>query len=121
MLYDIRLFHRDLHYIWRRVINIIFIKHHRKIIGVSKSKAWFELSTVPFPHPITTVFVPRRVDIWKNDNFHYKRPLFVDKTHNLNGKLMNVVYLDHIPSVVVVKNNDSQKVGGVEVEVSRSL
>lgn len=34
---------------------------------------------------------------------------------------MNVVYLDHIPSVVVVKNNDSQKVGGVEVEVSRSL
>lgn len=42
----------------------------------------------------------------------------MDKTNNLNGKLLNVVYLDHIPSVVVIKNNDSQKVGGVEVEVS---
>ncbi|CAH0604989.1 unnamed protein product [Chrysodeixis includens] len=121
MLHDIRLFHRDLHYIWRRIINIVFIKYHRKIIGNAKSKAWFELSTVPFPHPITTVFVPRRVDIWKNDNFHYNRPLFTDKTNNLNGKLLSVVYLDHIPSVVVVKNNDSQKVGGVEVEIMHTL
>lgn len=117
MLHDFRLFRSELHYIWRRIVNIIFVKYHKKILGVSKSRAWFELSTVPFPNPIKGVFVPRRVDIWKNENFYYKRPLFADKTSNLNGEVLNVVYLDHVPSVVVVKNNGSNKIGGVEVEV----
>ncbi|KAJ8725946.1 hypothetical protein PYW08_004131 [Mythimna loreyi] len=121
MLHDFRLFRSELHYIWRRIVNVIFIKYHRKILGVSKSNAWFELSTVPFPNPIKGVFVPRRVDIWKNENFHYKRPLFADKTSNLNGEILNVVYLDHVPSVVVTKNNGSNKIGGVEVEILHTL
>ncbi|XP_050558886.1 glutamate receptor ionotropic, kainate glr-3 [Spodoptera frugiperda] len=121
MLHDFRLFRSELHYIWRRIVNIIFVKYHKKILGVSKSRAWFELSTVPFPNPIKGVFVPRRVDIWKNENFYYKRPLFADKTSNLNGEVLNVVYLDHVPSVVVVKNNGSNKIGGVEVEILHTL
>ncbi|XP_075969996.1 ionotropic receptor 68a [Anticarsia gemmatalis] len=121
MLHDFRLFHSDLHYIWRRIVNIVFLKYHKKIIGVAKSKAWFELSTVPFPNPIKGVFVPRRVDIWKNENFHYNRPLFMDKTNNLNGEVLNVVYLDHVPSVVVVKNNVTNKIGGVEIEILHTL
>ncbi|PZC84641.1 hypothetical protein B5X24_HaOG200761 [Helicoverpa armigera] len=121
MLHDFRLFHSELHYIWRRIVNIIFIKHHNKMTGTAKSRPWFELSTVPFPNPIKGVFVPRRVDIWKNENFHYKRPLFADKTSNLNGEVLNVVYLDHVPSVVVMKNNVSTKLGGVEVEILHTL
>lgn len=46
------------------------------------------------------------------------RPLFADKTKNLNGEVLNVVYLDHVPSVIVMTNNDTQKIGGVEIEVS---
>nr|AOE47990.1 putative ionotropic receptor IR [Athetis lepigone] len=121
MLHDFRLFHSDLHYIWRRIVNIIFLKYHKKLAGLTRNNAWFELSTVPFPNPIKSIFVPRRVDIWKNQNFHYKRPLFVDKTSNLNGEVLNVVYLDHVPSVVVTKNNVSNKIGGVEVEILHTL
>lgn len=117
MLHDFRLFHSELHYLWRRIVNIIFLKYHKKVTKLAKNQAWFELSTVPFPNPIKSVLVPRRVDIWKKENFHYNRPLFVDKTNNLNGEVLNVVYLDHVPSIVVVKNNVSNKIGGVEVEV----
>ncbi|XP_053625294.1 glutamate receptor ionotropic, kainate glr-3 isoform X1 [Plodia interpunctella] len=121
MLHDYRLFHSDLHYIWKRIVNVIFLRYHRKITGVLKSKAWFDLSTVPFPNPIKTVFVSRRVDIWKNGRFHYNRTLFADKTSNLNGEALNVVYFDHAPSVVIMKMNDSSKVSGVEIEILNTL
>lgn len=112
ILHDVRLFHSNLHYIWKRIVNVIFIKYHTK----AKSQAWFELSTVPFPNPIKGVFISRRVDVWRNGRLHYGRDLFADKTGNLNGELLNVVYYDHLPSVVLMKS--SGKVGGVEIEVS---
>ncbi|XP_060810809.1 glutamate receptor ionotropic, kainate glr-3 [Amyelois transitella] len=121
MLHDYRLFHSDLHYLWKRIVNVIFLRYHSKITGVLKSKAWFDLSTVPFPNPIKTVFVSRRVDIWKNGRFHYNRTLFADKTSNLNGEALNVVYLDHVPSVVITKMNESNKVSGVEIEILNTL
>lgn len=118
MLHDYRLFHSDYHYLWKRIINVIFLRYHSKINGVLKSKAWFDLSTVPFPNPIKSVFISRRIDIWNNGRFHYNRTLFADKTSNLNNETLNVVYLDHVPSVVVTQTNDTNKVGGVEIEVS---
>nr|QEI46869.1 ionotropic receptor 68a [Galleria mellonella] len=121
MLYDYRLFHSDLHYIWKRIVNVIFLRYHNKITGILKSKAWFDLSTVPFPNPIKKVFVSRRVDIWRNGRFHYNRTLFADKTSDLNGEVLDVVYLDHVPSVVVTMSNDSNKVGGVEIEILNTL
>ncbi|XP_059045267.1 glutamate receptor ionotropic, kainate glr-3 [Achroia grisella] len=121
MLHDYRLFHSDLHYLWKRIVNVIFLRYHNKITGILKSKAWFDLSTVPFPNPIKKIFVSRRVDIWRNGRFHYNRTLFADKTSNLNGEVLDVVYLDHVPSVVVTKSNDSDKVGGVEIEILNTL
>ncbi|KAM3961306.1 ionotropic receptor 68a [Aphomia sociella] len=121
MLHDYRLFHSDLHFLWKRIVNVIFLRYHNKITGVLKSKAWYDLSTVPFPNPIKKVFISRRVDIWRNGKFHYNRTLFADKTSNLNGEVLNVVYLDHVPSVVVTMTNDSNKVGGVEIEILNTL
>ncbi|KAG6463923.1 hypothetical protein O3G_MSEX014160 [Manduca sexta] len=121
MLHDIRLYHKDLHYLWKRIVNVVFIKYHRKIIGNAKSRPWFDLLTVPFPNPIKSVLVPRRVDIWRNDKFHYNRSLFVDKTYNLYGQQLNAVYLDHVPSVVVTRDNETSKIGGVEVEIFKTL
>lgn len=118
MLHDIRLFHSNLHYIWKRIVNVVFLKYHKQIIGNVKSKAWFDLSTVPFPNPIKGIFISRRVDIWRNGRFHYGRNLFADKTGDLNNEVLNVVYYEHVPSVIVMKSNDSSNVGGVEIEVS---
>nr|AXF48871.1 ionotropic receptor IR40 [Lobesia botrana] len=121
MLHDFRLFHSELHYLWKRIVNVVFLRYHKKVLGLAKSKAWFDLSTVPFPNPIKAIFVSRRVDIWRNGRFHYNRPLFADKTKNLNEEVLNVVYLDHVPSVVVMKNNDTNKIGGVEIEILHTL
>ncbi|CAG4913336.1 unnamed protein product [Colias eurytheme] len=121
MLHDIRLFHSDFHYLWKRIVNVIFIKHHKKVIGKLKSKAWFDLSTIPFPNPIKEVFISQRVDTWRNGRFHYGRDLFVDKTSNLNGEVLKVVYLEHVPSVTVMKTNETNKVSGVEVEILNTL
>ncbi|XP_072943470.1 glutamate receptor ionotropic, kainate 3-like, partial [Epargyreus clarus] len=120
MLHDIRLFHSDLHYLWKRIVNVIFIRYHQAT-GIQNNKSWFDLSTVPFPNPIRGVFVSRRVDICTNGKFHYKRDLFADKTKNLNQEVLNVVYLDHVPSVVVMKTNESSKVSGVEIEILNTL
>lgn len=35
----------------------------------------------------------------------------------MKGETLNVVYLDHVPSVVAVKKNDTSRIGGVEIEV----
>lgn len=72
MLYDHRLFRKSLHYLWKRIVNVIFIKEY---IGIKKSGVttvaipWFELSTVPFPSPIQNVFVAKRLDIWRKSKF----------------------------------------------------
>ncbi|KAJ2953036.1 hypothetical protein O0L34_g7426 [Tuta absoluta] len=121
LLHDFRLFHSDLHYLWKRIVNVIFLRHHKKVTGNIKSKSWFDLSTVPYPNPIRSVFVPRRADIWRNGRFQYNRTLFDDKTRNLNGETLNVVYLDHVPSVVVLKTNESTKISGVEIEILNTL
>lgn len=116
MLHDYRLFHSDLHYIWKRIVNVIFLRYHSQI-GVKKSNSWFDLSSVPFPNPIRNVLVPKRLDVWNDGRFHYNRPLFKDKTTDLRGEILNVVYLDHVPSVVTLKSNTSNKISGVEIEV----
>ncbi|XP_052737668.1 glutamate receptor ionotropic, kainate glr-3, partial [Bicyclus anynana] len=121
MLHDVRLFHSRLHYIWKRIVNVVFLKYHKTIVGNARGKAWFDLSTVPFPNPIKGIFISRRVDIWRNGKFHYGRDLFADKTRNLNKEVLNVVYYDHVPSVIVMKSNESTKVGGVEIEILNTL
>ncbi|XP_061383331.1 glutamate receptor ionotropic, kainate glr-3 [Danaus plexippus] len=121
MLHDVRLFHSANHYLWKSIVNVIFLKYHSKVIGDVKSKAWFDLSTVPFPNIIKEIFIPRRVDIWRRNKFHYGRDLFADKTGNLYDEVLNVVYVDHVPSVVVTKSNATNKVGGVEIEILKTL
>ncbi|XP_047988207.1 glutamate receptor ionotropic, delta-2 [Leguminivora glycinivorella] len=120
MLHDYRLFTRELHYVWKRVVNVVFVRRHAGGTA-GRGGPWVELSTVPFPNPIRAVFVSRRLDIWRNGRFHYNRPLFADKTRNLNAEVLNVVYLDHVPSVVVSKHNDTNKIGGVEIEILNTL
>lgn len=72
ILHDNRLFNKSLHYLWKRIVNVVFIKEY---VGIKRTgdniikMPWFELSTVPFPSPIQNVFVPRRLDIWRKSKF----------------------------------------------------
>lgn len=68
MNFDYRLISASMLYIWRRIINVIFIreiKDKRKTDGFPT----FELLTVPFPYPLQNVFVERSVDVWKKGRF----------------------------------------------------
>ncbi|CAG5051014.1 unnamed protein product [Parnassius apollo] len=92
----------------------------RKIFDI-QNKPWFDLSTVPYPNPVKEFLITRRIDVWRSGKFHYNRHIFADKTKNLNGEILDVVYLDHVPSVVVKKTNDSRTVGGVEIEILNTI
>lgn len=80
ILWDHRLFHKDLHYLWKRIVNVIFIREYggiKKIGTVRKAIPWFEISTVPFPAPIKGILVPRRLDIWRQSKFRTGKSLLL--------------------------------------------
>ncbi|GBP17202.1 Glutamate receptor ionotropic, delta-2 [Eumeta japonica] len=121
ILHDFRLFHSNLHYIWKRIVNVIFLRYHTKTQSNSKGSVWFEISTVPYPNPIKNVLIPIRLDTWSKKGFHYKRPLFSDKTVNLKGETVNVVFIEHVPAVIVAKLNTTNEISGVEIEILNTL
>lgn len=68
MHFDYRLFTESMLYIWRRIINVVFVKEvrdKRKTDGFHT----FELSTVPFPYSLQNVYVERPLDLWKKGRF----------------------------------------------------
>nr|XP_022912663.1 glutamate receptor ionotropic, delta-1 [Onthophagus taurus] len=103
MLYDNRLFHKDIHYLWKRIVNVIFIREYggsKKLGTNTRGLPWFEISTVPFPSPIQNVFVPRRLDIWTNSKFRFGVDLFRDKTRDLNNQTLKVIAFKHTPATI---------------------
>ena len=87
LLHDYRLFTQNLHYIWKRIVNVLFVKQythsHR---GNVSTGVWFELSTVPFPLPIKEIFAAKQLNFWRSGKYQrIAKPLFPDKTIDLNG------------------------------------
>lgn len=86
ILHDYRLFSKKINYIWKRIVNVIFVREygnsHRKNVSTGK---WFELSTVLFPFAIKEVFVSKQLDIWRSGRYRRKAILFPDKILNLKG------------------------------------
>lgn len=96
LLHDFRLFAGRMHYIWKRLVNVLFVRQyedsgHRRMRNSSTAAMqpmdiWFELSTVPFPLSIGNIFVSRQLDYWHQGR--YRRGggrLFPDKTRSLEG------------------------------------
>lgn len=86
LLHDYRLFSRRLHYLWRRIVNVIFVKENdysRR--GNLSTGTWFELTTVPFPLPIKEVYVDKKVDTWRSGRYQRGVKLFENKLSNLNS------------------------------------
>lgn len=121
MLHDYRLFTTDLHFIWRRLINVIFIK---KYDTNNHRRHWYELSTVPFPMPIQEVFVSRVINFWiPPDQLLKKTELFEDaKSKQLNGNELRIVVYPHSPAVIKSNENETEKVySGLEIDLLRTL
>ncbi|KAK9504028.1 hypothetical protein O3M35_010471 [Rhynocoris fuscipes] len=127
MLYDSRLFRKELYYLWRKVINVIFI---RKFLEVPR----YEFTTVPFPYIVNTKLIPESIDTWRSGKFQKDKNLFFDKTSNLKNNTLRVTVFEHMPSVVKLTvpasqidqsakllTNSADEYGGLEVQILKSL
>ena len=122
MLHDYRLFHSDFHYIWKRIVNVVFIRKYDKYDKTSsKPGKWFEISTVPFPLPIKEVFVAKVLDHWTSGRYRFGKDLFIDKTQRLNGEILKIVVLSHTPAVFKNQKSDEIVYSGIEVELIKVL
>lgn len=79
-----------MHYIWKRFINVIFVRQYEHSFRGNRSlrSSSFELSTVPYPLPIKQVFVTRNLDFWRDGRFRRGIKLTADKTRNLKGEII---------------------------------
>lgn len=115
LLHDRRLFTKQHHTIWTKIINVVFIRKYRL-------KEMYELSTVPYPAPIKGALVTLRLDIWNKRNFQKKSDLYTDKVSDLQGNLLKVVTFNYIPSAIKnsLINENEENAGynkGLEIEV----
>ncbi|XP_066157324.1 glutamate receptor ionotropic, delta-1-like [Euwallacea fornicatus] len=112
VLLDNRLFEEKLHYLWKRIINVIFIKKHTSKKGSDKpaKSDWYELATVPFPINFGSTLVPRRLDIWTKRKFRKGTDLFKDKTADLKNETLRVVAFAHIPGTEKSNLTNSNKI-----------
>lgn len=121
MLHDYRLFTTDLHYIWRRIINVIFV---RKYDTTEHRRHWYELSTVPYPTPIYEVFVSRVVNYWiPPDQFLKKNELFSEsKSQQLDGNELSACVFPHSPAVMKIGHNETEAIySGLEIDLIRAI
>lgn len=119
MLYDYRLFGREFQYLWKRIVNVLFVRKYDRRPG-----NWYELSTVPFPLKIDEYFIPIIVNYWTPPNIYKKRKmLWVKKNEKeLRGVELNVVIFRHTPSVYgKVIRNETTNYTGVEIDLIRVL
>uniref|UniRef100_A0A182F4J2 Ionotropic glutamate receptor L-glutamate and glycine-binding domain-containing protein n=1 Tax=Anopheles albimanus TaxID=7167 RepID=A0A182F4J2_ANOAL len=109
MLHDYRLFQPQMHYLWKRIVNVVFLRplrNRRALYRKAESQqdgTVYELSTVPFPIPLKGIFFSKILNFWQRGKFRSlsksKKALFGDKTTDLQGQLMQVVVLEHTPAV----------------------
>ncbi|KAL7037123.1 hypothetical protein ACKWTF_009084 [Chironomus riparius] len=124
MLHDYRLFTPENHFLWKRLINVIYI---RKSSRMDKKTLLYELSTVPFPSTIRGIYVSKIVNYFVPPNrFLKKTELFDDKkSQEINGNLMNIVVYSHTPAIIKDYNNDGNKsqvhYTGLEIELINAI
>ncbi|GAB0087754.1 Ionotropic glutamate receptor [Sergentomyia squamirostris] len=129
VLHDYRLYSRKMHNIWKKIINVVFVRRldgEKRHNPSNSTSPWFELSTVPFPAPLKDIFVGKRLDFWQDGHFRHRNQLFGDKVEDLAGQRLKVAVLDHIPAVTkrsdhINDSGSSLEFGGVEVEMVKAL
>ncbi|XP_076759272.1 ionotropic receptor 68a [Xylocopa sonorina] len=102
LLYDSRLFQPNLHYIWNRIINVVFIRrynayNHRS--GQDTINEKIDLNTVHFPAHAKTFTTTKYIDTWYQGKLRYGTNHFIEKTTNLRNKHLRIAVFQHIPAV----------------------
>lgn len=90
-----------MHYIWKRFVNVVFVRQYEQSFRGNRSSTnngtAFELTTVPYPLPIGSVFVTKRIDFWRNGRYQKGTKLNLDKTSDLEGNdLTNYINIGFI-------------------------
>ncbi|XP_017080297.1 uncharacterized protein LOC108114054 isoform X2 [Drosophila eugracilis] len=111
LLYDSRLFERDMIHLWSVFVGTIFLK--RELDNK------FTISTIAFPGILSGVLVLKNIANWELGKGVNGRILFADKTGNLYGAPMPVAIAEHVPMVMWVNATNSFQ--GVEVEIMNAL
>lgn len=127
-IYDNRLFEKNLFYLWKRIINVVFIRQYGGQKSGTTNIPWFELTTVPFPSSLSTVLVTRRLDIWTKSRFRKGADLFRDKTIDLRNQTLKIAAFAHIPGTAkdaVIPSESVRAIignfSGAEVEILQTI
>lgn len=94
LLYDLRLFQLNLYYLWKKIINVVFIRQynaykHRS--GEISLKERIDLNTVYFPPRKRRLTATKYIDTWYQGKLRYGTNHFTEKTNNLQKKHLQFV------------------------------
>ncbi|XP_020298539.1 uncharacterized protein LOC109862800 isoform X2 [Pseudomyrmex gracilis] len=131
LLYDNRLFRPELHYIWNRIVNVMFVRQYDTYKYRSGEQLIYEkidLNTVYYPSRTKDLTTIRYIDTWQNGKLRYGNDHYVSKTNNLHGSALRVAVFEHIPAVTEASrdyyqhsNTNSSRALGIEFELLRVI
>ncbi|XP_015174946.1 PREDICTED: uncharacterized protein LOC107065607 [Polistes dominula] len=131
LLHDYRLFISDMHYIWNRIINVIFVRQYEPYkyrSGDTSIRPIIHLETVYFPSQKKKFVITKYLDTWYHGKFRYGKDHFVQRISDLKGKTLRVSVFEHIPAVTKESQNFyrggpsySTKGLGIEFELIRVI
>ncbi|XP_011493794.1 PREDICTED: glutamate receptor 1, partial [Ceratosolen solmsi marchali] len=103
LIYDFRIFHTDMRYLWNRIINVIFLRHYVEFKRHSKSQLlkheWYDLNTIPFPARTKGLVITKYIDTWYQNRFRYGISHFSTKIDDLKKQKLRVAVFEHLPAV----------------------
>ncbi|XP_032687660.1 glutamate receptor ionotropic, NMDA 3A-like isoform X2 [Odontomachus brunneus] len=127
LLYDSRLFKPELHYIWNRIINVVFVRRYSTYkyrLGERILAERIDLTTVYYPSRERDVTEIKYIDTWYDGKLRYGNDHYLSKTTNLHGNGLRVAVFEHIPTVTETSreyydqsSNGSSKALGIEFEL----
>ncbi|XP_029165848.1 uncharacterized protein LOC114936723 [Nylanderia fulva] len=131
LLHDNRLFRPELHYIWNRIINVVFVRRYNTYkyrSGEQIASERIDLNTVYYPSPTRDFTAIRYIDTWRDGKLRYGNDHYVSKTTDLHGNGLRVAVFEHIPAVTEASRNHYEegtiadsKALGIEFELIRII
>lgn len=94
LLYDSRLFKPELHYIWNRIINVVFVRQYSIYKYRSGERIFTEridLTTVYYPSRKRDFTEMKYIDTWNDGKLRYGNDHYMSKTTNLQGNALRSV------------------------------
>ncbi|CAK9829857.1 Ionotropic receptor 21a [Anthophora retusa] len=130
LLYDSRLFQSNLHYLWNRIINVVFVRQYNAYkyrSGEKSIEEKIDLDTTYFPTRRKTS-TSKCIDTWYQGKLRYVNNHFTEKTTNLQKQHLRIAVFEHIPAVTEKSRayydkrpNNSIEALGIEFELMQMI